>query len=44
MLFRSNLPKVKLLRSHGVHPYHLLEHERVILSEATAQKLSEALR
>ena len=39
-----NLPKVKLLRSHGVHPYHLLEHERVILSEATAQKLSEALR
>jgi len=39
-----NLPKVTLLASREVHPYHLLEHERVILSQATAEKLSEALR
>ena len=39
-----NLPRVTLLASREVHPYHLLEHERVILSEPTAQKLSEALR
>ena len=39
-----NLPNVKLLASREVHPYHLLEHERVILSESTAQRLSEALR
>jgi large subunit ribosomal protein L4 len=39
-----NLPRVTLLESHEVHPYHLLEHEGVILSESTARKLSEALR
>ncbi|MBI3694695.1 MAG: 50S ribosomal protein L4, partial [Acidobacteria bacterium] len=39
-----NLPDVTLVASREVHPYHLLEHERVILSQATAQKLSEALR
>jgi large subunit ribosomal protein L4 len=39
-----NLPKVTLLPSREVHPYHLLEHERVILSKTTAEKLSEALR
>jgi large subunit ribosomal protein L4 len=39
-----NLPKVSLLASREVHPFHLLEHQRVILSETTAQKLSEALR
>ena len=39
-----NLTQVTLLASREVHPYHLLDHERVILTEATAQKLSEALR
>ncbi len=39
-----NLPRVTLLRSREVHPYHLLEHERVVLSQSTAEKLSEALR
>jgi len=39
-----NLPEVTLLASRQVHPFHLLGHERLILSEATAQKLSEALR
>ncbi len=39
-----NLPKVTLVVSREVHPYLLLEHERVILSQSTAEKLSEALR
>ncbi|MBI3667510.1 MAG: 50S ribosomal protein L4 [Acidobacteria bacterium] len=39
-----NLPRVTLLASREVNPYHLLDHERVILTQATAQKLSEALR
>jgi large subunit ribosomal protein L4 len=39
-----NLPKVSLMPTCEVHPYHLLQHERVILTQATAQKLSEALR
>jgi len=39
-----NLPKVSLLPSREVHPYHLLDHERVLISEAAARKLSEALR
>ena len=39
-----NLPKVTLVPSREVHPYHLLEHERVLLSRASAQKLSEGLR
>ncbi len=45
-LIRSsrNLPKVTLVASREVHPYNLLEHERVILSQSTAEKLSEALR
>ncbi len=42
--YSRNLPDVTLLTSREVHPYHLLEHEGVILSEPTAQKLSEALR
>ena len=39
-----NLPRVKLVPSREVHPYDLLDHERIILSQATAQKLSEALQ
>lgn len=39
-----NLPDVLLLASREVHPYHLLGHERVILSQGTAEKLSESLR
>jgi large subunit ribosomal protein L4 len=39
-----NLPNVTLLASRQVHPYHLLDHELVILSRESAQKLSEALR
>ena len=38
-----NLPGVTMLVSREVTPYHLLDHERVVLSEAAARKLSEAL-
>ncbi|MBM3745910.1 MAG: 50S ribosomal protein L4 [Acidobacteria bacterium] len=38
-----NLPGVTLLPSREVTTYHLLRHQRVLLSEAAALKLSEAL-
>ena len=38
-----NLPGVKLVASKDVNVYDLLGHERVLLSEAAARKLSEAL-
>ena len=38
-----NLPGVTLLSTREVTPYHLLGHQRVILSESAAKKLSEAL-
>jgi len=38
-----NLPGVTLLASREVNPYHLLGHDRVLISEAAAKKLSEAL-
>lgn len=38
-----NLQGVTLLASREVNPYHLLGHDRVLLSEAAAKKFSEAL-
>jgi large subunit ribosomal protein L4 len=38
-----NLPNVTLLATREVNPYHLLGHQRVLLSEAAALKFSEAL-
>ncbi len=38
-----NLRGVTQLPSREVNPYHLLDHDRVLLSEAAARKLSEAL-
>jgi large subunit ribosomal protein L4 len=38
-----NLQGVKLVASKDVNVYDLLGHERVLLSEAAARKLSEAL-
>jgi large subunit ribosomal protein L4 len=38
-----NLPGVKLVASKDVNVYDLLGHQRVLLSEAAARKLSEAL-
>lgn len=39
-----NLAGVTLLRTHEVHPYHLLAHERVLFSRAAVEKLQSALR
>jgi large subunit ribosomal protein L4 len=38
-----NIEGVTLLASHDVTTYQLLEHREVLLSEAAARKLSEAL-
>ena len=38
-----NLPGVTLLNSREVTPYHLLGHERLVISEAAAKRLSEVL-
>jgi large subunit ribosomal protein L4 len=38
-----NLPGVKLVSARDVNVYDLLGHERVLLSEAAAKKLSESL-
>jgi large subunit ribosomal protein L4 len=38
-----NLPGVRLVASREVSTYDLLAHERVLMSEAAARKLSEAL-
>ena len=42
-LSSRNLPGVKLVPSHFVNVYDLLGHNQVLLSEAAARKLSEAL-
>ena len=38
-----NIPGVTLMATKDVNPYHLLDHDRVLLSETAARKLSEAL-
>ncbi len=38
-----NLKGVTLMPTREVNPYHLLEHQEVLLSEAAARKFSEAL-
>lgn len=43
MLGSQNLPGVKLVATKDVNVYDLLGHERVLISEAAARKLSEAL-
>lgn len=42
-LSARNLKGVQVVRSHEVHPYHLLEATRVLLTQAAASKLSETL-
>jgi large subunit ribosomal protein L4 len=42
-LSSRNLDGVKLVSSHEVNVYDLLGHEQVLMSEAAAKKLSEAL-
>jgi large subunit ribosomal protein L4 len=38
-----NLPGVKVVDSKSMTAYDLLDHDRVLMSEAAARKLSEAL-
>jgi large subunit ribosomal protein L4 len=42
-LSARNLEGVLVVRSHQVHPYHLLDATRVLLTQAAASKLSETL-
>ena len=42
-LSARNLEGVLVVRSHEVHPYHLLDATRVLLTQAAAAKLSETL-
>jgi large subunit ribosomal protein L4 len=43
VLGSRNIPGVKLVATKDVNVYDLLGHERVLISEAAARKLSEAL-
>ena len=38
-----NIPGVTLMATREVNAYHLLDHDRVLMSETAARKLSEAL-
>jgi len=42
-LSSRNLPDVTLLPTRELNVYHLLAHDRVLLSQDAAAKLSEAL-
>jgi large subunit ribosomal protein L4 len=42
-LSARNLEGVEVVRSHEVHPYHLLGATRILLTQAAASKLSETL-
>jgi large subunit ribosomal protein L4 len=42
-LSARNVAGVLVMRSHEVHPYHLLDATRVLLTQAAASKLSETL-
>jgi large subunit ribosomal protein L4 len=39
-----NIVGCDLLRHHQVHPYHLLSHDRILISEGALTRLQEALR
>jgi large subunit ribosomal protein L4 len=39
-----NIVGCDLIRHHEVHPYHLLSHDRVLISEGALTRLQEALR
>jgi large subunit ribosomal protein L4 len=39
-----NIAGCDLIRHHQVHPYHLLSHDRILISEGALTRLQEALR
>jgi large subunit ribosomal protein L4 len=43
-LSSRNVPGCDLVRHHRVHPYHVLSHDRLLISEGALTRLQEALR
>jgi large subunit ribosomal protein L4 len=43
-LSSRNIAGCDLVRHHNVHPYHLLSHDRVLISEGALHRLEERLR
>ena len=43
-LSSRNIPGCDLMRYHVVHPYHVLSHDRLVISESALARLGERLR
>jgi large subunit ribosomal protein L4 len=43
-LSSRNIPRCDLVRHHAVHPYDILSHEGLVISESALVRLQEALR
>ena len=43
-LASRNIPNVTVVSSREMHPYHLLGHQSILISKATAETCSEVLR
>ena len=43
-LSSRNIARCDLVRHHAVHPYHILSHEGLVISEGALVRLQEALR
>lgn len=43
-LSSRNIPGCDLMRYHAVHPYHVLSHDRLVISESALARLGERLR
>lgn len=43
-LSARNVPGCELLAHHSVHPYHLISHEGLLISESALTRIEEALR
>ncbi len=43
-LSSRNIPGCDLMRHHTLHPYHVLSHDRLLISEGALMRLGERLR
>jgi len=43
-LSSRNIPGCDLMRHHSVHPYHVLSHDRLLISEGALRRLEERLQ
>lgn len=43
-LSSRNIPGCDLMRHHAVHPYHVLSHDRLLISEGALVRLQERLQ